>query len=110
MAAGAAASADKGLAAGTDVSEAEGAAKSSANEEEEEATRKEEELAFEEVNALLLASGTAATAEFARRVSRSNSCSRPCQYSWYKVMRSSDMSNSSPVSPPPVQPVLHSAL
>ena len=92
------------------VSEAEGAAESRADKEEEEATGEEEELAFEEVNALLLASGTAATAEFARRVSRSSSCSRPCQYSWYKVMRSRDMSNSSPVSPPPVHPVLHSAL
>jgi len=103
VAAGAAASADKGLAAGTDVSVLEGAAESRANEEEEEATGEEEESAFEEGNALLLASGAAATAEFVRRVSRSSSCSRPCQYSWYRVMRSSDMSNSSPVSPPPAQ-------
>lgn len=109
--AAAGASADKGLAAGTDVSEAEGAAaESSGNEEEEESVGEEEELPLEEVNVLLLASGAGATAEFARRVPRSSSCSRPCQYSWYKVMRSRDMSSSSPVSPPPAQPVLHSAL
>ncbi|KAA6421452.1 MAG: hypothetical protein FRX49_08396 [Trebouxia sp. A1-2] len=69
--AAAGASADKGLAAGTDVSEAEGAAaESSGNEEEEESVGEEEELPLEEVNVLLLASGAGATAEFARRVPR----------------------------------------
>ena len=50
----------------------------------------------------ILASGTTATAEFAWRVARSSSCSRPCQNSWYTLILRRDTSSSWWVSPPPV--------
>lgn len=50
---------------------------------------------------LLLIGGVIATAELERSVARSRSWRRPCQYSWNRVMRSSEISSSSPVVPPP---------
>ena len=100
------------LAGGIAALEAEEETKGEADAEEEEGADgdEEEEDRGAEVDwsigdvaemLLLLVGGVIATAELERSVAISRSCRRPCQCSWNRVMRRSEMSNSSPVVPPP---------